>query len=144
MFKHDEEDLMVMARTVWGEARGESEDGQLAVAYIILNRARNFKGRKGMFGNGTIKSVCFAYKQFSCWNKDDPNYNKILKLDQSDKEYSAIKKICFNVLLGKLHDITRGSTHYYAKSMKKEPYWAKNIEDDDKIAIGNHFFMQVY
>jgi alpha-mannosidase len=103
--------------------------------------ASNTLGRG--LGERKIKKILDTYPNIIAEHKKDV-YNKILKLDQFDKEYSSIKKICFNVLLGKLHDITRGSTHYYAKSMKKEPYWAKNIEDDDKIIIGNHFFMQVY
>ncbi|CAF1547856.1 unnamed protein product, partial [Rotaria sordida] len=32
------DEVDVLTRTVYGEARGESEDGQAAVAWVIMNR----------------------------------------------------------------------------------------------------------
>ncbi|HSO43463.1 MAG TPA: cell wall hydrolase, partial [Rhodospirillales bacterium] len=51
-----------LAATIWGEARGESEEGKLAVASVIANRAT----RPGWWGRD-IRSVCLATAQFSCW-----------------------------------------------------------------------------
>jgi hypothetical protein len=34
------EDVLIGARTVFGEARGEPFEGQKAVAHVILNRAK--------------------------------------------------------------------------------------------------------
>ena len=31
-------DMETFARTIWGEARGESEEGQAAVAWVMRNR----------------------------------------------------------------------------------------------------------
>ena len=52
-------DLMIMAKTIWGEARGESHNGQVAVAWVIRNRAE----RGGWWGN-TIREVCLKDQQF--------------------------------------------------------------------------------
>ena len=35
------EDIKIMAKTMWGEARGESEEGKIGVAWVIRNRAEN-------------------------------------------------------------------------------------------------------
>jgi len=38
---YSEEDIMILARTVHGEARGEPYEGQVAVAAVVLNRIAN-------------------------------------------------------------------------------------------------------
>lgn len=54
------EDVIVLARTIMGEADGEPWEGKIAVAVVILNRARRFRK--------TIAEVCLQPQQFSCWN----------------------------------------------------------------------------
>lgn len=54
------EDVIVLARTIMGEADGEPWEGKIAVATVILNRAR--RDRK------PIADVCLQPRQFSCWN----------------------------------------------------------------------------
>ncbi len=47
------DDLITAARTVYGEARGESWEGKLAVACVIVNRLRlgqASQGRARQFG----------------------------------------------------------------------------------------------
>ena len=63
---------LIWARTVVGEARGESPKGQLAVAFVPWNRAQ-LSGR-------TVAQECLRPWQFSCWNKDDPNRAIILAM----------------------------------------------------------------
>ena len=66
-------DIDTLARTIYGEARGESRQGKIAVACVILNRVK----RKKMCGwreiNGykvaTVAATCLKPWQFSCWNK---------------------------------------------------------------------------
>lgn len=54
------DDLYWLARAVYGEARGESYQGQVAVAAVILNRVES-----GEFPN-TIKDVIFEPLAFTC------------------------------------------------------------------------------
>ena len=69
------ENLEYMARTIWGEARGEDEQGKIAVGHVIKNR----RDKQTWMGK-TIKDVCLKKWQFSCWNENDPNREKILAL----------------------------------------------------------------
>ena len=75
-----EKDRDVLARTIWGEARGESSAGKVAVAWTIRNRV--FDGKeKSWWGEG-YAGVCQAPWQFSCWNKTDPNYPFLIAVKQ--------------------------------------------------------------
>ena len=70
-----QKDIAVMAKTIWGEARGEHYEGQVAVGWVIRNRCET----GGWFGN-SIREVCLKPYQFSCWNNDDCNKAQIDKL----------------------------------------------------------------
>ena len=64
-----EKETDILARTIYGEARGESISGMEAVASVVLNRVA-FANRRGRFWWGnSIAEVCRAPKQFSCWNQ---------------------------------------------------------------------------
>lgn len=68
----------IAARTVYGESRGETSEGRLAVAHVIRNRLKT--GRWGT----TVAAVCLAPSQFSCWLSSDPNRRKMLELAEDD------------------------------------------------------------
>ena len=67
-----DKDRDILARTLWGEAWGESLAGQIAVAWTIRNRVNDGKD-KSWWGEG-YGGVCQKPYQFSCWNKSDPNF----------------------------------------------------------------------
>lgn len=60
-----EHDIDILARTIYGEARGEKTAGKKAVACVIMNR---YKAKK-WFSGKTIAETCQKPWQFSCWNK---------------------------------------------------------------------------
>src|SRR5688500_4029200 len=65
----DKTDLDTLARTLWGEARGEGRNGMQAVANVIMNRyklARSNSGYARQWGR-TVAEVCRKKYQFSCW-----------------------------------------------------------------------------
>lgn len=132
-------DLDVLAKTVWAESRGEQLQGQIAVAWTIRNRVEDGKLRS-WWGEG-YKGVCTAPWQFSCWNKDDPNYpylvgKKPIKLTELKIAIQAATL----VMSGKEPDPTKGATHYYAASMKKPPAWAAH--GTKTVQIGSHIFFK--
>ena len=128
-------DLELVACTIYGEARGESFIGKMAVGFVILNRA---KKRGTTPGSEAIRPY-----QFSCWNKDDPNCKLITNPnDISGKEWRECFRAALQVLGGfdlvgcKVDDLTKGATHYHTQSIK--PYWAQGKEPC--YVVGNHIF----
>lgn len=106
----------IAARTLYGEARGETQDGQRAVAHVLWNRVRD--GRWGK----TLATVCLARIQFSCWNASDPNREHIAALTDDDPILQKLREILHTAASEK--DPTNGATHYYSISMIQVPKWS--------------------
>lgn len=103
-------DLEIAARTIWMEARGESEEAQKAVACVLMNRTKDKRW------GGTLTSVCLWPHQFSSWNTDDINRKAMSFLHDNDLLLQRLSSF-----IG-LPDITDGATHYYSISIS-EPNW---------------------
>jgi len=134
-----DKDRDVLARTLWGEARGESMAGMIAVAWTIRNRVNDGKA-KSWWGEG-YAGVCQAKYQFSCWNKNDPNYPflsgaKPIPVGEMAKAVMAATA----VIDGAQPDPTDGATHYYATTMPKAPGWAAKATRT--LKLGNHVFFK--
>lgn len=136
----------VLALTLWGEARGETIEGQVAVANVIMNR---WKSNPSKYKS--IIDVCLEPKQFSCWNEDDPNKAKMdliaTKVDSGmiPPEIKQQIYIARGVLGFNFHDNTKGSKHYITTSLfdsENRPRWAKH-PTNDPVRIGNHIFFNV-
>lgn len=146
----DMTDREVLARTMWGEARGEGRIGQEAVASVILNRvelAKAFKARKGrnhpLYGDGTVEGACRAPWQFSCWNENDPNLPKLLAVTMDDRRFSSCMAVAAVALSGVLDDPTQGATHYHTVKSPPNvkqwpPKWAASLTPT--VTIGAHIF----
>jgi N-acetylmuramoyl-L-alanine amidase len=133
-------ELDVMARTVWGEARGEGITGMQAVAHVIVNRVIIAQKMGGYWWGNTILQVCQKPYQFSCWNKDDPNRRLVIAVnEESDPLFATAKRTCSRVLLGFLPDITGGADHYHARNIL--PHWAQG--QTPSARIGRHIFYKL-
>ena len=134
-------DTEVLARTIWGEARGESLEGMEAVARVVMNR---YKARKWFTGYvleegkkvPSIKETCLKKAQFSCWNKNDVNYAKLLAVDERDKAFVLCLKIADRAISGHLPDFTNNALFYHTKSIK--PKWA--VGHSPCYEVGQHLF----
>lgn len=124
-------DLDTMARTVFGEARGESDAGKIAVAHVILNRAK--VPGKTWWGD-TIAEVCHKPWQFSCWNPGDPNREAVEAVTLDDPVFRACVRACLAALDGA--DPTGGATHYHVRGLSAK--WARG--KTPCATIGNHLF----
>jgi spore germination cell wall hydrolase CwlJ-like protein len=132
-------DRDVLARTLWGEARGEGVAGMIAVAWSIRNRVDDGKD-KSWWGEG-YTGVCQKPYQFSCWNKNDPNYPFLSGARQIPfRELAQCRAAADQVMDGKVPDPTRGATHYYATSMAKAPTWSLGAKRT--LTLGHHIFFK--
>lgn len=120
---YDDTDVLVMAKTLYGEIRGYDHPSQIAVGWAIRNRAerRNmpfFAGDK-LGQNGAVSRVCLFPWQFSCWNHNDPN-RPLLDALKADMLIAQLD-IAREVLKGEAQDLTLGGDHYYTEA---KPVWA--------------------
>jgi spore germination cell wall hydrolase CwlJ-like protein len=118
---HAELEADTLARTIWGEARGEGAKGMEAVASVIMNRLRIARRAGSYWWGNSIIQICQKPFQFSCWNKDDPNYRQLLAVDGRDLVFATALRIARRAMAGVLADPTHGATHYHAAGMT--PYW---------------------
>lgn len=131
-FQDSREDAVdILARTLYGEARGEPLSGIEAVASVVMNRVR----RGGWFGRDII-SVCLKPYQFSCWNKEDPNLPKIQAANEEDPIFATCLRIAARAVSGTLKDNVKGATHYHTLSCN--PKWS--LDQVPVAQIGNHLF----
>lgn len=128
-------DVDVLARTLFGEARGERRPGMEAVAWVILNRARKGPPRF----QSTIGEVCKAPYQFTCWAKSDPNARLCAAVDESDPSFLLALNVATAVLGGMVPDPVGGADHYFVTNMKNPPAWASKMRLVKRIGAHSFF-----
>lgn len=112
-------DLYLLAKCVYAEARGESYTGQVAVAAVILNRVKSAD-----FPN-TIAGVIYQPWAFTAVNDGQIN------LEPNQTAYNAAR----DALNG--WDPTYGALYYYnAKTATNKWIYSKTTT----VTIGNHVF----
>lgn len=129
------EDRDIAIRTIWGEARGESKAGKVAVAQVILNRARDAKRR---YGGPSLRGVCLKPRQFSCWNANDPNRAKMLAIGEFLPAYRACAEALDIAIANRNDPGWAGIFHYKVRGV--EAAWAKGRAV--ALEIGNHHFFR--
>ena len=134
-------DLDILARTLYGEARGEGDEGLEAVANVIMNRYKKPKWYTGyvLVANKKIPSIaetCLKKAQFSCWNKNDVNFNLLQQVSISDDIFKKCILVAQRAINGDLVDFTNEATFYHTKNII--PKWAKG--HSPCYECGNHLF----
>lgn len=128
-------DQEVLGLTAWAEARGDWREGnssleeRVAVMSVAVTRSRQRRE--------SVRQVCLAPAQFSCWTRDLADRNHLALVEQVhlvldrrpvDPLLDETLFLAFGVLTRKIQDRTGGSDHYYApKGMKpvgRAPKWA--------------------
>ena len=116
----DFDEWMYIARTLYGEARGQNFESKVAVAWIIRNRLE-----RGTWGD-TYKDVVTARLQFTCWSERiDPDGYKAIHNPQGDP-WKDCKKAALKVMLARDEEnVFPGATHYYSPRAQAQLH-AKN------------------
>ncbi|WP_207460161.1 cell wall hydrolase [Azospirillum sp. SYSU D00513] len=126
----------ILARTLWGEARGEPVRGIEAVAAVVMNRVARAQRRGGWWWGDSVVAVCRKPYQFSCWNVGDPNRAKLLAVTADDPVFAACLRVARRAVSGLLPDPTGGATHYHRAGIS--PAWARG--HGPSAEIGHHLF----
>lgn len=122
---------------LWAEARGESVEGKLAVANVILNRA---KARRWPIE----KVILYSWKgtfHFTSFDPRDPNYFKLQQAHAlSPLAYGECDAVAGLALKGLTDDNTMGATHYYNPAVVTPSWGLGHPTWQDRGMIGNHRF----
>jgi spore germination cell wall hydrolase CwlJ-like protein len=129
-----ERDRWWLTATVWMEARGESRQGKLAVAYVLLNRlaTKRWGERAG--------EVCLAPLQFSCWNHDSPTRKFLARVDEMAGSWIDSENAVALAIHGVKPDPTEGALHYYNPNVV-HPSWDLPPQKP-RVVIGHHVFVR--
>ena len=155
----DSAELECLAKNIYFEARGESWEGKLAVAYVTMNRVHSQKFpdtvcevvhqavySKWWFDNHNrlvpVRNQC----QFS-WYCDGKSDN--IRLTTSDGKlikanvdaWQQSQAVATSVLLGDHNDNTKGATYYYNPQLA-DPAWQYQMAQT--TIVGGHRFMRPY
>ena len=116
-------EILVVALTILGEARGEGFEGMAGVASVIQTRAIERKQ--------SPSQVCLAPLQFSFWNTkpSKAEQDKLMSNPQANNALHLAKLVCER----RLPDMVNGANHYHAISVN--PKWAK---DRQLVALIKH------
>lgn len=134
----DPDDLDTMVRTLSGECRGEPRIGQIAVAWVIRNRAEH---QPPAWWGRTVGQVCRKPFQFSCWSEAEWNASNLahmMAIQPDGNEYEDLLDVCHTVLSGESVDPTNGATHYKVAGTKAS--WDHATLKLTPIRLGNHLF----
>jgi hypothetical protein len=123
-----------LAEAVYFESRSEPEDGQAAVAQVVLNRVRS-----GLYPTticGVVYQNRHRYKacqfSFACEGRS-------LAIKEPGP-WSVAQRIAKAVLEGESYNRELGvSTHYHANYVA--PYWSRKLRRTDRI--GRHIFYRL-
>lgn len=133
----DPHDIDILARTIFGEAEGESWSGKIAVGWVIRNRAEadlHHDGKPDWWGEG-IAGVSLAPWQYSCW-KDQNRSQLMLAAKPDDAAFRDCLAAAAWVLGEKSTDPTQGSLNY--KRFDAVATWADG--HTPAVTIGPHQF----
>ncbi len=136
------DDIEIMARTIYGEARGEygRVDGGLAaliaVGNVIVNRAQH----QTWFGCN-IRDVCLKPYQFSCWNENDSNREKLVAVTDDSPIFAQCLAVARAIAAQQYPDLTKGADHYYSHDLVFPPKWS--VGADERVRIGKHRFFKL-
>ena len=124
-------DRNVLIKTIWGETRGESAIGRMAVVHVILNR--KYKENPFFKKSKTISQLCLKKYQFSCWlDKFKMNHIKV------DDTYKDIEKEVNEAIHAyeSGYDYSNRALFYYSDIIDP-PNWAGDYKLVNKIGLHN-------
>ncbi len=125
-----DEQWRCLTEALYFEARGESLQGQIAVAEVILNRVKteNYPDTIcGVVRQGEENPNACQFS-FMCDGKTEAIRNKA--------KFEELGKIAWVMLQGKPRTLTGNATHYHATWVS--PRWARKLEPTARI--GAHIF----
>lgn len=130
-----EKEIECLAKTIYFEARGETELGKIAVARVVINRSIDPR-----FPNSVCKVVHQVYHQPNKYKKSCQFswYCRFRNAKIEDlTEWETAKRIAYDVMILRLHsNVVPGATFFHNVSV--HPPWA--VREKRIAKIDDHIF----
>ena len=132
---YDDPEEILLARAIYGEAGGESEETKTAVCWSIKNRTEDSQNRWGQ----TYHEVILQSEQYDPFTNPkskpflritNPPLNNVLEKQSWEKSVEIAQK----VIEGKLNDPTSGANHFYSIDRQK-PNWKPPWANESKFTV---------
>lgn len=135
LFASEQKELECLAQNIYFEARDQEFVGQVAVAFVTLNRVNSWRYRDSICGvvrGGYVPNRRDCHFSWFCDGESD------VPLEKDAWETSVI--IARTVLQDYeyIEDPTNGATHYHALYVK--PWWSSKL--NHLATIGDHIFYE--
>ena len=111
--------MLLLSKLITGEARGESYEGQVAVAAVVINRVKDPRFPK------TIKDVIYQQNAFSVVKDGSIN------IQPTENAYKAAQEALYGL------DPTNKAVYFWNPDIAT-CQWIKTL--DPYMRIGNHVF----
>jgi spore germination cell wall hydrolase CwlJ-like protein len=127
------EEHRCLSEVMYYEARGEGQDGQMAVAEVVFHRLRH-----GHYGHSICSVVYEGASSAGC--QFSFTCNGDLEQRKSAVAWHQAEVLAARILTGQvaLRDITGDATYFHAVSVS--PGWADDSGMERTTQIGNHIF----
>ena len=126
------EQILCLAKNIYHEARGEQDEGKIAVSNVVINRvnSKNFPNDicSVVYQRNQITFIDKILKIFPIPALCQFSWTCDLKPNDSFYDYKSwesSQKIAKAVFEGLHNDITGGATHYFNPDKVSKPAWAK-------------------
>jgi hypothetical protein len=119
-----------LAQAIYYEARGESRQGQMAVAEVVSNRTRS-----GVYPS-TVCGVVYQGSERATGCQFSFTCDGSLKARPRGAAWREANAISAQVLMGMVRPVTHRATHYHTVAI--DPYWSSSLVETTRI--GAHVF----
>ena len=140
------EQILCLAKNIYHEARGEENEGKIAVSNVVINRvnSKNFPNDicSVVYQRNQITFIDKILKIFPIPALCQFSWTCDLKPNDSFYDYKSwesSQKIAKAVFEGLYNDITGGATHYFNPDKVSKPAWAKELQKT-KVVGEHHFY----
>jgi hypothetical protein len=136
-------DPILLARMLFGEARGSSREEKIIIAYSAVNR---MESGLSYLGGPTLRGVILKSNAYSAFNSGDPNLERLMDPEKySSSAWQECLEVAEQVLQGQHSEYDKGQTHYHTPAVN--PSWA-SAENVEKIFFPSinldHLFYREY
>lgn len=132
--EHMSKELRCLSEAIYFEARGEAEEGQAAVAQVVLNRVKS-----GLYPASVCGVVYQNRHRFKACQFSFSCEGRSLRITDAASWDTAVR-VAKNVTEGTTYLSDVGaSTHYHADYVR--PHWSKRLKKMD--VIGRHIFYKL-